>query len=131
MPTARPTSPPAAQTAGTGVQRVDSVGGQAADPARRQRSRQAGTAAGRDGPVGMRQDDAAQLSGGTSQTGLGKHQTEQRKTQQTVETENLLRSTAGHLLSRPLPPTDFRGLFLLLTLYCKICCQMSTTRLDI
>lgn len=86
MPTARPASPPAAQTAGTGVQRADSVGGQAADPARRQRRRQAGTAVGRDGTVGMRQDDAAQLSRRTSQTRFGKHQTEQRKTQQAVET---------------------------------------------
>lgn len=119
MLTARPTSPPAAQTAGTGVQRADSVGGQAADPARRQRSRQAGTAASRDGPVGMRQDDAAQLSGGTSQTGLGEHQTEQRTTQQTVETEDLLRSTAGHLLSRPLPPADFRGLFVFIVDKCR------------
>lgn len=119
MPTARSTSPSAAQTAGTGVQRADSVGGQAADPARRQRSRQTGTAVGRDGPVGMRQDNAAQLSGRASQTGLGKHQTEQRKTQQTVETENLLRSTAGHLLSRPLPPTDFRGWFFIVDLYCQ------------
>lgn len=86
MSTARPAPPPAPQTAGAGVQRADSVGGQAADPARRQRVRQAGTAVGRHGSVGMRQDDATQLLGRSSQTGLGKHQTEQRKTQQTLET---------------------------------------------
>jgi hypothetical protein len=57
----------------------------------------------------LREDDATELPLGACAVGGRQHPPQQGTTQQAVETQDLLRVAAGHLLSRPDAQTDARG----------------------